>query len=373
MEVYADYAATTPVDKEIIEKMLAHSDEFGNPSSIHKVGKRAKAQLESSRRTVAGLLNASPQDIIFTSGATEANNAAIRGIVSKYDNPHIITTEIEHASVLNTYKALEAHADVSYIRTDENGVMDMDHFKQALSDDTKLVSIMFINNETGVMQPVYEIGQILQDHEALLHVDAVQAFGHIGIDVKDLGIDLLSLSGHKIYGPKGIGVLYRKSGVMMTPMITGGSQEKDTRGGTENSMFIYAMSEAMQKAHDGRTTRSVKEMQLKEKFLNELTHAEIPFKVNGDVNQSATHIINLYFPWAKSEFLLTALDMADIYISAGSACHAGTVEPSHVLESMYGEDERVMKSLRFSFSHLTEEAEIERIVEALKEIYERLI
>ncbi|WP_020008514.1 cysteine desulfurase family protein [Salinicoccus albus] len=373
MGVYADYAATTPLDKDIIENVMVHSDEFGNPSSIHKLGKRAKAHLESSRRAVADLLNASPQEIIFTSGATEANNMAIRGIVSKYDRPHIITTEIEHASVLNTYKSLEAHAEVSYIKTDENGVMNMDHFRQELREDTRLISVMFINNETGVMQPVYEIGQMLHDHAALFHVDAVQAFGHIGVDVKNLGIDLLSLSGHKIYGPKGVGVLYRKTGVMMTPLITGGSQEKDARGGTENSMFIYAISQAMQKAHDGRTERTIREMQMKEKFLNDLTQAEIPFKVNGDVNQSATHIINLYFPWAKSEFLLTALDMADIYISAGSACHAGTVEPSHVLASMYGEDERVMKSLRFSFSHLTETEEIERITEALKEIYERLV
>ncbi|WP_411844423.1 cysteine desulfurase family protein [Salinicoccus sp. HZC-1] len=372
MEVYADFAATTPMDKEIMEKMFANADEFGNPSSIHKIGKRAKAQLEHSRREIAGLLNAYPSEITFTSGATEANNLAIRGVVSNYDHPHIITTAIEHASVLNTYESLEDVADVTYIPATEKGVIDKEAFKAALREDTALVSIMLVNNETGVMQPIYEIGEILAGHNALLHVDAVQAFGHMGVDVKDFGADLLTLSGHKIYGPKGVGVLYRKNDVILNPMITGGSQEKDRRSGTENNLFIYAMAEAMKKADDERTMRSIKEMQLKEKFLNTLTHAEIPFEVNGDVNQAATHIINIHFPWTEAEFLLTALDMADIYVSSGSACSAGTVEPSHVLESMYGEDARVKKSIRFSFSHLMEEEEIDAIVNALKEIYERL-
>lgn len=372
VEVYADFAATTPMDKEVMEKVFANADEFGNPSSIHKIGKRAKARLEQSRRETAALLNANPAEITFTSGATEANNLAIRGIVSKYEHPHIITTEIEHASVLNTYKSLEDVAEVTYIPATKKGAIDMEAFRDALREDTVLVSIMLVNNETGVMQPLYEIGEMLAEHGAKLHVDAVQAFGHMGVDVKDLGVDLLTLSGHKIYGPKGIGVLYRKNDVVLSPMITGGSQEKDRRGGTENSMFIYAMAEAMKKADAERTMRTVKEMQLKEKFLNAMTHAEIPFEVNGDVNQAASHIISIYFPWTEAEFLLTALDMAGIYVSGGSACSAGTVEPSHVLESMYGNDERVKKSVRFSFSHLMEEAEIDTIARALKEIYERL-
>lgn len=353
-------------------RAVAIADEFGNPSSIHKIGKRAKARLEQSRRETAALLNANPAEITFTSGATEANNLAIRGIVSKYEHPHIITTEIEHASVLNTYKSLEDVAEVTYIPATKKGAIDMEAFRDALREDTVLVSIMLVNNETGVMQPLYEIGEMLAEHGAKLHVDAVQAFGHMGVDVKDLGVDLLTLSGHKIYGPKGIGVLYRKNDVVLSPMITGGSQERDRRGGTENSMFIYAMAEAMKKADAERTMRTVKEMQLKEKFLNAMTHAEIPFEVNGDVNQAASHIISIYFPWTEAEFLLTALDMAGIYVSGGSACSAGTVEPSHVLESMYGNDERVKKSVRFSFSHLMEEAEIDTIARALKEIYERL-
>lgn len=372
VEVYADFAATTPMDKEIMEKMLANADDFGNPSSIHKVGKRAKAQLEHSRREIAGLLNAYPSEITFTSGATEANNLAIRGIVSKHAHPHIITTEIEHASVLKTCKSLEEVADVTYIPATEKGTVDMEALKEALREDTVLVSVMLVNNETGVMQPIYEISELLAGHQSLLHVDAVQAFGHMGVDVKDFGVDLLSLSGHKIYGPKGIGVLYRKNDIVLNPMITGGSHEKGRRSGTENSMFIYAMAEAMKKANDERTMRSIKEMQLKEKFLNTLTHAEIPFEVNGDVNQAASHIINIHFPWTEAEFLMTALDMADVYVSGGSACSAGTVEPSHVLESMYGEDERIKKSIRFSFSHLMEEEEIDMIGKALKEIYERL-
>ena len=370
--VYADFAATTPMDKEIMEQMLEDSMEFGNPSSIHKVGKRAKAKLEHSRREAAGLLNAHPSEITFTSGATEANNLAIRGIVSRFDHPHVITTEIEHASVLNTYEALEEAADVTYIPATDKGTVDTAALKAALREDTALVSIMLVNNETGVMQPIYEIGEILAEHDAKLHVDAVQAFGHMGIDVKELGVDLLTLSGHKIYGPKGIGVLYREKDVVLAPMITGGSHEKGRRSGTENSLFIGAMAEAMKKADAERTVRSIKEMQLKEKFLNNMTHEEIPFEVNGDVNQASSHIISIHFPWADSEFLLTALDMADIYVSGGSACSAGTVEPSHVLESMFGKDPRVKRSVRFSFSHLMGEEEINTITKALKDIYEKL-
>ena len=373
MEVYADYAATTPVDRDILKNIIDNADEFGNPSSIHKAGKRAKAQLEKARRQTAALLNASASEIIFTSGATEANNMAIRGVIGRRDRPHVITTEVEHASVLNTFKALEADAEVTYVPADERGVVDMAALKRAIREDTALVSIMLVNNETGVMQPIYEIREMLTGSDALLHVDAVQAFGHMTVDVEDLGVDLLSLSAHKLYGPKGVGLLYKSKDVHLDPVITGGSQERDARGGTENTMWIQAMAAAMQKASDEMTRRSIREMQLKELLLNTLTSAEIPFQVNGDVNQSASHIINLYFPWTDAEFLLTALDMAGICLSAGSACHAGTLEPSHVLSSMYGETDRSTKSIRFSFSYMMTDEEIERIAEALGDIYERLM
>lgn len=373
MEVYADYAATTPVDRDILKNIIDNADEFGNPSSIHKAGKRAKAQLEKARRQTAALLNASASEIIFTSGATEANNMAIRGVIGRRDRPHVITTEVEHASVLNTFRALEADAEVIYVPADERGVVDMGALKRALREDTALVSIMLVNNETGVMQPIYEIREMLSGSDALLHVDAVQAFGHMTVDVEDLGVDLLSLSAHKLYGPKGVGLLYKSKDVHLDPVITGGSQERDARGGTENTMWIQAMAAAMQKASDEMTRRSIREMQLKELLLNTLTSAEIPFQVNGDVNQSASHIINLYFPWTDAEFLLTALDMAGICLSAGSACHAGTLEPSHVLSSMYGETDRSTKSIRFSFSYMMTDEEIERIAEALGDIYERLM
>lgn len=373
MEVYADYAATTPVDRDILKNIIDNADEFGNPSSIHKAGKRAKAQLEKARRQTAALLNASASEIIFTSGATEANNMAIRGVIGRRDRPHVITTEVEHASVLNTFRVLEADAEVTYVPADERGVVDMAALKRALREDTALVSIMLVNNETGVMQPIYEIREMLTGSDALLHVDAVQAFGHMTVDVEDLGVDLLSLSAHKLYGPKGVGLLYKSKDVHLDPVITGGSQERDARGGTENTMWIQAMAAAMQKASDEMTRRSIREMQLKELLLNTLTSAEIPFQVNGDVNQSASHIINLYFPWTDAEFLLTALDMAGICLSAGSACHAGTLEPSHVLSSMYGETDRSTKSIRFSFSYMMTDEEIERIAEALGDIYERLM
>ena len=245
MEVYADYAATTPVDRDILKNIIDNADEFGNPSSIHKAGKRAKAQLEKARRQTAALLNASASEIIFTSGATEANNMAIRGVIGRRDRPHVITTEVEHASVLNTFRALEADAEVTYVPADERGVVDMGALKRALRQDTALVSIMLVNNETGVMQPIYEIREMLSGSDALLHVDAVQAFGHMTVDVEDLGVDLLSLSAHKLYGPKGVGLLYKSKDVHLDPVITGGSQERDARGGTENTMWIQAMAAAM--------------------------------------------------------------------------------------------------------------------------------
>ncbi|MFB9860686.1 cysteine desulfurase family protein [Salinicoccus siamensis] len=370
MEVYADYAATTPMDGAV-RKALLEDDGFGNPSSIHRAGKEARAKIEKARRGIAQLLNASSSEIFFTSGATEGNNMAIRGVANQYIRPHIITTEIEHASVLNTLRSLEA--DVTYLQANADGAIDVDALKNSLRDETVLVSVMLVNNETGVMQPIYEIQEALSEHKALLHIDAVQAYGHMAVDVKELGADLLTLSAHKMYGPKGIGLLYKRKDVKLIPLITGGGQEKDLRGGTENTMWIEGLSLAMQQASDEMTRRSIREMQIKEQFLNLLTQSDIPFEVNGDVNKSASHIINIHFPFAEAEFMLTALDLAGIHASAGSACQAGTLNPSHVLTSMYGESNRNRQSIRFSFSYMMTDEEVEAIVTALEDIYGRLM
>lgn len=373
MSVYVDYAATTPIDKEILETILSSSEYFGNPSSIHQEGKRARAYFEKNRRNIASAIGAEPEEIIITSGATEANNMAIKGIAAGNDTPHIITTEIEHASVLSTIELLEQEGKctVTYLSADESGLISPDELKSALTDKTVLVSIVLVNNETGVVQPMYDIQDVLSDHPAYLHVDAVQAVGHMEIDVNDLKVDFLSLSGHKIYGPKGIGALYHRSGIHLKALTTGGDQEKSRRAGTENIQWTEGLSLALTKVRDNLTERTLKEMQLKELFLTELTASEVPFEVNGDVNQMSSHIINLHFPWTASEFLLTALDMAGVYASGGSACHAGTVQPSHVIKAMY-DDERAGHSIRFSFSHLMSEDDIKQIAASLKEIYTRL-
>lgn len=372
MSVYVDYAATTPFDKEILEEVAGNADNFGNPSSIHRIGKDAKADLQKHRGKIAESINAKPNEIILTSGATEANNLAIRGIAAQHDKPHFITTDIEHASVRTTYQNLSEEYDVTFLSAKENGQIDAEELKSSLKSNTVLVSIMMVNNETGSMQPVFEIAEALKESKALLHVDAVQGFGHMDIDVETIGADLLTLSGHKIYGPKGIGLLYLKEGIKLSAQMTGGSHELSRRAGTENIMWIHAFSLALEKAAAERSKRTIKEMQLKERFLNELTEKKIPFEVNGDVNNQSSHIINIYFHWTEAEFLLTALDMAGIYVSAGSACNAGTVQPSHVIQSMYKNENRALQSIRFSFSHLMEEEDILEIVNQLEKIYHRL-
>lgn len=373
MSVYVDYAATTPIDKEILETVMSSTENFGNPSSIHQEGKRAKAYLEKNRRGIASVIGAKPEEIIITSGATEANNLAVRGVVEEHATPHIITTKIEHSSVLTTIEELEkaGQCTVTYLNVHEDGIIDLEELKTSLNANTVLVSIVLVNNETGVVQPMYDIEEILRNHPAHLHVDAVQAVGHMDIDVDELNIDLMSLSGHKIYGPKGVGALYLRSGIHLKPVLTGGDHERARRAGTENTLWVHGLSLALEKVQDNLAERSLKESQLKELFLTSLTSSEIPFEVNGDVTQMSSHIINLYFPWTASEFLLTALDMAGIYASGGSACHAGTVQPSHVIEAMYDE-ERAGHSIRFSFSHLMEEEDIQMITSSLKEIYTRL-
>ena len=371
MAIYLDYAASTPFDRDILSAVIESTDTYGNPSSTHKLGKEAKAMLEKNRAKIAKYINASPQEIIITSGATEANNLAIKGIVNQHDRPHVITTNVEHSSVKSTYERLESQCDVTYLQVKENGRIDIEDLKLALREDTVLVSIILINNETGVIQPVYEIAEVLKERDTLLHLDAVQSFGHVDVDVEALGADLLSLSAHKIYGPKGVGILYCKKNTKLNSLITGGLHEAGRRAGTENNMWTGAMALAMEKVVENKTERNIKEMQLKELFLNELQVNAIPFDVNGDVNHASPHILNVYFPWVDVQVLLTALDLRDVYISGGSACNSGSLKPSHVITAMY-DDARASHSVRFSFSYLNTEEEIKETVKVLKSIYESL-
>lgn len=371
MAIYVDYAATTPIDQEILQSMVDNADKFGNPSSIHRIGKESKAFYEGSRKKVASLINAHSDEIVFTGSATEANNMVIRGVTRYYDRPHIITTVVEHASVKETYSELERVADVTYLNVDQNGQINIDDLKNALTDQTKLVSIIMVNNETGTIQPMAEISAVVKESNAQLHIDAVQAFKQLTINVEELQCDFLTLSGHKLYAPKGIGVLFVKRNTHLERMITGGSQERERRAGTENTLYAHAMSVAMEKADKTRYDNIELLTKLKSCLLRELKELEVPYETNGDITTQTQHIANLYFPWGTSEYLLTALDMAGIYASGGSACNAGTVQPSHVIEAMYDEN-RARRSLRFSFSHHLKTEDMTYIAKKLKDIYTKL-
>ncbi|WP_323704670.1 cysteine desulfurase family protein [Mammaliicoccus sp. Dog046] len=373
MKVYADYAATTPVKPIVTEKITEIlSEHYGNPSSIHTIGRDGRKYLDQSRREVASILGANPNEVIFTSGATESNNTAIKGIARKrkHQGNHIITSRIEHHSVLHVFEELEREGfDVSYINVDEDGRVDLTELQQAITPETTLVSIMLVNNEVGTVQPLYEIAEIIEDKEIAFHVDAVQAIGHMPIDFNDMPVDLLSITAHKFGGPKGIGALLMKKGIQLDTFVHGGEQELKRRAGTENVPYICGMATALTDAYEHMDENNIHLMNLKEKLIVGLQQRAIPFELNGSMIDTTGHITNLYFPFIEVETMLTLLDMANIYVSSGSACTAGSTLPSHVLEAMYGEDERVKQSVRFSFSALTTEAEINYIVSEIMKIY----
>lgn len=374
MGVYADYAATTPVKPEVVEAMTnIYQTHYGNPSSIHTQGRDARRFLDESRRTVAQCLNANPNEIIFTSGATESNNTAIKGMayanVSK--GKHLITTKIEHHSVLHVFEFLESQGfEVTYLNVNEEGLVDLDALKQAMRPDTTLVSIMLVNNEVGTVQQVYDIQEILNGYSALFHMDAVQAIGHLPVDVKDLQVDALSLTAHKFGGPKGVGALYVKNGTQIQYSQMGGEQETKRRAGTENVAQIVGLATAMKLAENNRDENQIYITRLKEILLVNLQERSIPFEYNGSMIESSNHIVNLYFPFVDVETLLTLLDIAGIYVSSGSACTAGSTIPSHVLSAMYGEENlKVNHSIRISLNENVTEREIQAIVVELQKIY----
>lgn len=374
MGVYADYAATTPVKPEVVEAMTnIYQTHYGNPSSIHTQGRDARRFLDEARRTVAQCLNANPNEIIFTSGATESNNTAIKGMayanISK--GKHLITTKIEHHSVLHVFEFLESQGfEVTYLNVNEEGLVDLEALKEAMRPDTTLVSIMLVNNEVGTVQQVYDIQEILNGYSALFHMDAVQAIGHLPVDVKDLQVDALSLTAHKFGGPKGVGALYVKNGTQIQYSQMGGEQETKRRAGTENVAQIVGLATAMKLAENNRDENQIYITRLKEILLVNLQERAIPFEYNGSMIESSNHIVNLYFPFVDVETLLTLLDIAGIYVSSGSACTAGSTIPSHVLSAMYGEENpKVNHSIRISLNENVTEREIQTIVVELQKIY----
>lgn len=375
MEVYADNAATTPVKQPVIDKMMElYTLHFGNPSSIHSIGRDARKYLDESRRAIAQMLGAKTNEVIFTSGATESNNTAIKGIAYKHQHKgkHLITSKIEHHSVLHVFEQLENEGfSVTYLDVDAQGIIDIEQLKNAINDDTILVSIMFVNNEVGTVQPMYEIDDIVKHSNALFHVDAVQAIGHLDIDFNEFSIDSMSITAHKFGGPKGIGVLLVKEGTLMRYMQLGGEQETKRRAGTENIPQIAGLTEALKLAKNNLDDNNVHLMSLKNLFLVKLQERSVPFEVNGSMVDTTGHVVNLYFPFIHVETMLTLLDLSNIYVSSGSACTAGSTTPSHVLAAMYEDDERAKHSVRFSFNELNTEAEIKYIAMEIHKIYHK--
>ena len=353
-QIYLDHAATTPMDKAVIDAMYPVNTEiFGNPSSVHSFGRKARQQLDGARRVMAKSIHANEKEIIFTSGGTEADNLALIGTAygNREKGNHIITTVQEHHATLHTAEMLEKQGfDVTYLPVYEDGKIKIADLKEALTDATILVSIMYVNNETGVIQPIEEIGQLLADHQAYFHTDAVQAFGLLSIDVKEMGIDMLTASAHKVNGPKGIGFLYADETIPLQALQFGGEQERKRRPGTENVVGAAGFQKAVELVMEDKQQRSVRYQEYKELFMQALQENDVVFYVNGDLDSTIPSIVNLSFPGTNVETLLTNFDLDGIAASSGSACTAGSVEPSHVLAAMFGTNNAcTTNSIRFSF------------------------
>lgn len=352
--IYLDHAATSPMHPDVVESMLPFMTEaFGNPSSIHFFGRKSRHAVDEARQTIAGTINAKPNEIVFTSGGTEADNLAIIGTAMKMQGKgkHIITSAIEHHAVLHTCEHLEKQGfTVTYIPVNEAGLISVKDIEAALTPETILVTIMFGNNEVGAIQPIKEIGELLQDHQAVFHTDAVQAYGLVDIDVNQYKIDLLSVSAHKINGPKGTGFLFMREGRKLAPLLFGGEQEKKRRAGTENVAGIVGLQTAAQLAKKTMSEKNALYQDFKQAFVSVLKEQDISFEVNGELTKSLPHVLNIYFPGTNVESMLVNLDLAGIAASSGSACTAGSIDPSHVLVAMFGKDsERIASSIRFSF------------------------
>jgi len=373
--IYLDNSATTRVDDVVVEAMLpCFRETFGNASSVHIFGQEARTCVETARRSVAELLGADTREIVFTSGGTESDNAAIWGVFRSGYRPgnHIITTKIEHPAVLATCKALEsAGAEVTYVPVNASGRVDPASIEAAVRETTLLISVMHANNETGVIQPIEEISAISRQHGILLHTDAVQSVGKIPVKVEDLGVDLLSLSGHKIHGPKGVGVLYIRKGTKLVPFMTGGSHERKRRAGTENVPAIAGLGAAARLARERLPEMQTRIGALRDRFESQVLSRFKGTRVNGQAPR-LPNITNLSFEGVDGESAVIALDLEGVAVSTGSACTSGALDPSHVLMAMGLRPEVVQASLRFSLCYHSTDAEIDRAFQILETVVQRL-
>ncbi len=371
MQIYLDNAATTAVDKQVTKAMLDWQDNnFGNPSSPHRHGQASKIKLEEVRDSIAENLNCLSKEIIFTSGGTESNNKALIGacLANKEKGKHIIVSAVEHPSVLDSVNYLKKIGfDVSFIKPEKSGLIRPEIIQEAIRQNTILLSIMHVNNETGNIFPVDHVGKICKEKEIIFHCDAVQAFGKIDLDVNKLNIDLMSFSAHKIHGPKGVGGLFIRDGVILEALSFGGGQEANKRAGTENLVGVIGLGKAVERM-SGYTQEWNQVLFLREMFESSLKALNPKSVVNGKPEKRSPYISNISFPGLDNQSLLLKLDMAGLSASVGSACSSGSIKQSHVLEAMDLDEEIINSSIRFSFSRFTSEQEIEQAVEIITKV-----
>ncbi len=374
--VYLDYAATTYVKPEVLEEMLPYfTQKFGNPSSFYSISRENRMAIDKARAQVAKALNCDVNEVYFTGGGSEADNWAIKGIASAHKNKgnHIITTKIEHHAVLHTCQYLEKHGfEVTYLDVDDKGLVNLEELKNAITDKTILVSIMFANNEIGTIEPIKQIGEICRERKIFFHTDAVQAVGNVAIDVKDMNIDLLSLAGHKIYGPKGVGVLYIRKGIKIDNLIHGGSQERNRRAGTENIPGVVGLGKAIELATDNLEEHRNKMIALRDRLIEGLL--KVPYtRLNGaEGDRRLPGNVNVCFEFVEGESILLSLDFKGICASSGSACTSGSLDPSHVLLAIGLPHEIAHGSLRLTLGEGSKEEDVDYILEVIPPIIERL-
>jgi cysteine desulfurase len=376
--IYLDYAATTPLDPRVLEAMMPYMTEhFGNPNSIHSFGREARRAIDEAREKIAQLLNCQPSEIVFTSGGTESDNLALRGVAEAYRHKgnHIVTTAIEHHAVLRTCKALEDMGFfVTYLPVDEHGLVSPEQVAEAVNERTILVSVMHANNEIGTIEPIAEIVRAVKEKrpDTIVHTDAVQTVGHIPVDIQELGVDLLSFSAHKFYGPKGIGVLFVRKGVRLVPQITGGGQERNRRSGTENVAAIVGMAKALELAVEEMPTELPRLQALRDELITGVLSRIPETRLNGHPTLRLPHNANFSFRGIEGEALLLQLDLNGIAASSGSACSSGSLEPSHVLLALGLDYELAIGSLRITLGRFTTREHILRLLDLLPKVVEKL-
>lgn len=374
--VYLDHAATTPARPEVVEAMLPYfTEKFWNPSSVYSPAAENKQAIDQCRELIGSTLGTEGKNIYFTAGGSESDNWALKAAAEAYEakGKHIITSKIEHHAILHTCDYLESRGfEITYIDVDENGILKLDQLEKAIRPDTILISVMFANNEIGTIQPVKEIGEIAKKHGVIFHTDAVQAYGQIPINVDEYGIDMLSASGHKLNGPKGIGFLYIRQGLKLRSFIHGGAQERKRRAGTENVSGIIGLGKAVEIAFDTMEERTSKEKEVRDYAIDRIL-AEIPYcRLNGDRKKRLPNNINISFQFIEGESLLIMLDMAGICASSGSACTSGSLDPSHVLLAIGLPHEIAHGSLRMTLGEETTKEDMDYVIDQLKEIVNKL-